>query len=166
MTTISLGGSPVNTSGILPTVGSAAPAFEVVGADLSTIDSTSLIGERVVLNIFPSVDTPTCATSVRRFNEAASQLDNTQVLCISADLPFAAGRFCGAEGLDNVTTGSTFRHSSFAGDYGLELVDGPFAGLLARAVVVLDTDGTVLHTELVPEIADEPNYDAAIAALG
>jgi len=166
MSTISLGGTPVNTSGLLPAVGATAPAFEVVGADLSTIESTSLIGERVVLNIFPSVDTPTCAASVRRFNEAASQLDNTSVLCVSADLPFAASRFCGAEGPDNVMIGSTFRHSSFAGDFGVELVDGPFAGLLARAIVVLDTDGTVLHTELVAEIADEPDYDAAMSALG
>lgn len=165
MSTVTLGGTPFNTSGALPAIGSTAPAFELVGADLSSVDSAAMSGERVVLNIFPSVDTPTCATSVRRFNEAASQLDNTAVLCVSADLPFAAARFCGAEGLDNVTTGSTFRHSSFAKDYGVEMVDGPFAGLLARAVVVLDTDGTVLHTELVGEIADEPDYDAAIASL-
>jgi thiol peroxidase len=118
-----------------------------------------------VLNIFPSVDTPTCATSVRTFNERASSLDNTVVLCVSADLPFAQGRFCGAEGLTNVQTASSFR-SSFGSDFGVTLADGVLAGLLARAVVVLDEDGKVTYTELVPEIAKEPDYDAAIAALG
>ena len=161
-----LGGSPVHTVGDLPAVGSAAPAFELSGADLSPVTSDGLRGQRVVLNIFPSIDTPTCATSVRRFNEAAAQLDNTAVVCVSADLPFAAARFCGAEGLDRVATGSTFRDAGFGQDYGVELADGPFAGLLARAVVVLDGDGSVLHSQLVPEIADEPDYDAALAALG
>lgn len=160
-----LGGTPVQTSGELPAEGSAAPAFELVGPDLSTIDSASRQG-RVVLNIFPSIDTPTCATSVRRFNELASQLPDTEVICVSADLPFAASRFCAAEGLSNVSTGSTFRGSSFAADYGVGMVDGALSGLLARAVIVLDTDGTVLHSQLVPEIADEPDYDAAIASLG
>lgn len=157
-------GTPVNTSGELPAPGSAAPAFDLVGADLSPVTSEDLAGQRVILNIFPSIDTPTCATSVRTFNERAAALDNTSVVCVSADLPFAAGRFCGAEGIDKVSTGSTFR-SSFLDDYGVRMTDGPLAGVAARAVVVLDADGTVLHNELVPEIADEPDYDAAIAAL-
>ncbi len=165
MAEISLGGTPVNTSGDLPEVGSTAPSFELTGSDLSAVESSSLRGERVVLNIFPSIDTPTCATSVRRFNEAAAELENTSVVCVSADLPFAAARFCGAEGLDRVATGSTFRSPDFGRDFGVLLANGPFAGLLARAVVVLDTDGSVLHTELVPEIANEPDYDAAIATL-
>ena len=161
-----LGGTPVHTAGDLPASGSTAPAFDLAGADLSPVTSDGLRGQRVVLNIFPSIDTPTCAQSVRRFNEAAAALDNTSVVCVSADLPFAAARFCGAEGLDQVSTGSTFRDSGFGQDYGVQMVDGPFAGLLARAVVVLDGEGTVLHSQLVPEIADEPDYDAALAALG
>lgn len=164
-----LGGNPVRTSGDLPAVGSSAPAFELVGADLSTItggaDGNGGSGTRTVLNIFPSIDTPTCATSVRRFNELAAQVEDTEVICVSADLPFAASRFCGAEGIEGVRTGSTFRDSTFAQDYGVQLVDGALAGLLARAVVVLDADGTVLHSQLVPEIADEPDYDAALSAL-
>ena len=159
-----LGGNPVNTVGDLPSVGSVAPAFTLTKANLSDLTAADLAGQRVVLNIFPSVDTATCATSVRRFNELAGSLDNTTVVCVSADLPFAQGRFCGAEGLTNVTTASSFR-SSFGGDYGVTLADSALAGLLARAVVVLDESGTVLHTELVSEIAIEPNYDAAIAAL-
>lgn len=165
MAQTALGGNAVNTSGDLPAPGSSAPAFALVASDLSTVSSEDLAGQRVVLNIFPSVDTPTCATSVRTFNERAAALDNTTVVCVSADLPFAAKRFCGAEGIENVTTGSTFR-GSFLDDYGVRLVDGPLEGVAARAVVVLDGDGTVLHTELVPEIANEPDYDAAIAALG
>lgn len=157
-------GDPVNTSGELPAPGSTAPAFDLVGSDLSPVTSEGLSGQRVILNIFPSIDTPTCATSVRTFNERAASLDNTSVVCVSADLPFAAGRFCGAEGIDNVSTGSTFR-SSFLDDYGVRMVDGPLAGVAARAVVVLAADGTVLHNQLVPEIADEPDYDSAIAAL-
>ena len=160
-----LGGNPVHTSGELPAVGSVAPAFELVGPDLSTIAGGGSSGTRTVLNIFPSIDTPTCATSVRRFNELAAQLEDTEVICVSADLPFAASRFCGAEGIDGVRTGSTFRGSTFAQDYGVQLVDGALAGLLARAVVVLDADGTVLHSQLVPEIAAEPDYDAALAVL-
>ncbi len=161
-----LGGNPVHTAGELPATGSIAPAFDLAAADLSSVTSDGLRGKRVVLNIFPSIDTATCAASVRHFNEAAAQLENTSVVCVSADLPFAAARFCGAEGLDRVSTGSTFRGSGFGQDYGVELVDGKFAGLLARAVVVLDADGTVLHSQLVPEIANEPDYDAALAALG
>ena len=155
----------MNTSGELPEKGAKAPAFELVKSDLSTVSSSDLAGQRVILNIFPSIDTPTCATSVRTFNERAASLDNTAVICVSADLPVAAGRFCGAEGIENVMTGSTFR-GSFLDDYGVKMTDGPLAGVAARSVVVLDGDGTVLHTQMVPEIADEPDYDAAIGALG
>ena len=164
MAEVTLRGNPIHTSGELPAVGSDAPDFTVVGADLGEITKDSLAGTSVVLNIFPSVDTPTCATSVRTFNERAAGNDDTVVLCVSADLPFAAGRFCGAEGIENVKTGSTFR-SSFGADYGLTLTDGPLAGVLARAVVVIDPDGKVRHTELVGEIGDEPNYDAALGAV-
>ena len=166
MAVTTLGGNPFNTSGDLPPVGDQAPVFSLTGGDLGAVSSESLAGQRVVLNIFPSVDTPTCATSVREFNERAAALENTTVVCVSADLPFAAGRFCAAEGIENVTTGSTFRNPEFCDGYGIGLVDGPLAGLCARAVVVIDTDGTVLHTELVSEIANEPDYDAALDALG
>lgn len=165
MATTAFKGTPVSTVGDLPAKGTKAPAFELVGADLSPVTSEDVAGKRVVLNIFPSVDTGVCATSVRKFNELAAGLDNTAVVCVSADLPFAANRFCGAEGIENVSTGSTFR-SSFGADYGTTLADGPMAGLNARSVVVLDTDGTVLYTELVPEITQEPDYDSAVAALG
>ncbi|KAJ1683856.1 hypothetical protein LUZ63_021001 [Rhynchospora breviuscula] len=162
MATTALGETPVQTSGDLPAVGSVAPSYTLVGGDLG--DVTRGDG-RTVLNIFPSVDTGVCAASVRQFNELASGLDNTTVVCASMDLPFAGKRFCGAEGIDNVTVASAFR-SEFGTDYGVLMVDGPMRGLLARAVVVLDTDGTVLHTELVPAIGQEPDYDAAVAALG
>lgn len=155
-------GTPVHTIGDLPEVGQKVPDFTLTGADLS--DITRPEGRRVVLNIFPSVDTGVCATSVRRFNELAASLDDTTVVCASADLPFALARFCGAEGIENVVVGSTFR-STFPRDYGTQMVDGPLAGLNARAVVVLDAEGTVLHSEVVPEIAQEPDYDAAVAAL-
>lgn len=158
-------GTPVHTSGDLPEVGSAAPDFTVTGSDLSDVKIGDYAGRRVVLNIFPSIDTGVCATSVRKFNELAAGLDNTAVLCVSADLPFALGRFCGAEGIQNVTTASTFR-SDFADVYGTKLVDGPLAGLNARSVVVVDADGKVVYTELVPETTQEPDYDAAVAALG
>ena len=164
MAEATLGGNPVHTSGDLPSVGDSAPDFAVVGSDLGEITKDSLAGKNVVLNIVPSVDTPTCATSVRTFNERAAGNDDTVVVCVSADLPFAAGRFCGAEGIENVKTGSTFR-SSFGDDYGLTLTDGPLAGVLARAVVVLDGNGTVTHTQLVGEIGDEPDYDAALGAV-
>ena len=164
-TQVTLKGNPVHTNGSLPEQGTQAPTFELVGADLSTIGSADYAGKRVVLNIFPSIDTPTCQASVRQFNTRAASLDNTAVLCVSADRPFAQKRFCAAEGIDNVATGSTFR-GSFLRDYGIELTDGPLANLAARAVVVLDADGKVLHTQVVPEIADEPDYEAAIAALG
>jgi len=163
MATTAFKGSPVSTAGELPAVGSALPSYSLVGNGLADVSSGDLDG-RVVLNIFPSIDTGVCAASVRRFNELAAGLDNTTVLCVSADLPFAQGRFCGAEGIENVAVGSAFR-SSFGQDYGLTMLDGPLAGLLARAVVVADADGTVRYTELVPEITQEPDYDAAIAAL-
>ncbi len=164
MAEITLGGNPVHTSGDLPAPGSTAPAFDLVKSDLSPVTSDDLSGQRVVLNIFPSIDTGVCANSVRTFNERATEVDNTTVVCVSADLPFAAARFCGAEGIENVITGSTFR-SDFLDTYGVAMTDGKLAGVAARAVVVLDTDGTVLHSELVPEIAQEPDYDAAIDAL-
>ncbi len=164
MAQVTLRGNPFNTSGDLPPVGSTAPDFSLVGSDLSEITGDSLAGKKVVLNIFPSIDTPTCATSVRTFNERAADRDDTVVVCVSEDLPFAAGRFCGAEGISNVKTGSAFR-SDFAEAYGVKLQDGPLAGLTARAVVVLDETGKVTHTQLVGEIADEPDYDAALAAL-
>ena len=166
MATTAFQGNPVNTSGDLPAVGGTAPAFTLTGGDLGAVSSEGLAGGRVVLNIFPSIDTPVCAQSVRTFNERAAGLDDTTVVCVSADLPFAAGRFCGAEGIENVTIGSTFRSPEFLDDYGVGIVGGPLGGLCARAVVVIDSDGTVLHSQLVPEIVDEPDYDAAIAALG
>ena len=156
-------GSPVHSVGELPAVGSHAPDFELVGADLGPVSSVSLSGRRVVLNIFPSVDTGVCATSVREFNKRASGLANTVVVCVSKDLPFAQTRFCGAEGLDDVVTASAFR-SGFGEDYGVALADGPLAGLLSRAVVVIDADGTVLYTQQVPEIGEEPDNEAALAA--
>jgi thiol peroxidase len=164
MAEVTLGGNPVHTVGELPEIGTR-PDFSVTGSNLAEITAASLAGKKVVLNIFPSVDTPTCAQSVRHFNEAAAGLENTVVLCVSADLPFAQSRFCGAEGLTNVQTGSTFR-SNFGQTFGLTLADSRMSGLLARSVVVLDENGTVVHTELVPEIANEPNYDDALSALG
>ena len=163
MATTALGGNPVHTIGDLPEVGSDAPPFELLGSDFSDVALTP--GTRTVLNIFPSVDTGVCAASVKKFNELAAGLDNTVVVCVSNDLPFAQARFCGAEGIENVTAASGFK-SSFGQDYGVAMVDGKFEGLLARSVVVVDADGSGLHTELVPEIAQEPDYDAAVAALG
>jgi len=164
MAQTALGGNPVSTVGDLPSIGST-PSFTLTKGDLSDVTPADLAGKKVVLNIFPSIDTPTCATSVRTFNERASSLDNTVVLCVSADLPFAQGRFCGSEGLTDVQTASSFR-SDFGQTFGLTLADSVLSGLLARAVVVLDESGSVTYTELVPEIANEPDYDAAIAALG
>ncbi len=164
MAQVTLRGNPFSTNGELPAVGSDAPGYSLVGSDLSEISSDSLAGKNVVLNIFPSVDTPTCAQSVRTFNERAAGMDDTVVLCVSEDLPFAAGRFCGAEGIENVKTGSGFR-GDFADTYGVKLQDGPLAGLMARAVVVVGADGKVKHTQLVGEIADEPDYDAALGAI-
>jgi thiol peroxidase len=164
MAEITLGGNPVHTSGELPAVGSSAPSFTLTGNNLGEVTAADFAGKNVVLNIFPSIDTPTCATSVRTFNERAASLDNTAVVCVSADLPFAQTRFCGAEGIANVSTASSFR-SSFGQDFGVTLTDGPLAGVLSRAVVVIDADGIVKHTEMVAEIAQEPNYDAALNAL-
>jgi thioredoxin-dependent peroxiredoxin len=164
MAITALGGNPVNTVGDLPEVGSKAPHWDMVDSSLAPLSAGELGGKRVVLNIFPSVDTGVCAASVKKFNEAAAGLENTQVICVSRDLPFAQARFCGAEGIENVTMASAFR-SDFGDAYGVRLVDGKFEGLLARAVVVTDADGVVLHTQLVPEIGTEPDYDAALAAL-
>lgn len=165
MAKITLKGNPVNTVGKLPRVGSVAPAFRGVKTDLSECALSDLEGKKVVLNIFPSIDTGVCATSTRKFNEAAGALDNTLVLCVSVDLPFALGRFCGAEGLNNVVPVSVFRDPGFGTDYGVTIADGVLAGLLSRAVVVLDEGGRVVYTEQVPEITEEPNYEAALAAL-
>lgn len=164
MATVTLQGNAFDTLGELPAVGSQAPDFQLVSTDLSELSLSDLAGKNVVLNIFPSVDTGTCATSVRKFNEKAAALENTVVVCVSADLPFAAGRFCGAEGIENVKTGSTFR-SSFGKDYGVEFASGPLTGLLSRSVVVIDTTGKVTYTEQVAETTEEPDYDAALAAL-
>lgn len=164
MATVTLQGTPFETVGELPPVGTPAPAFQLTNADLNEIRLTDYEGQRVILNIFPSVDTPTCAQSVRTFNERANELDNTSVICVSADLPFAQARFCGAENLDRVVTGSTFR-SSFGEDYGVTFRNGPLAGLLSRSVVVIDTDGRVAYTEQVAETADEPDYEKALQVL-
>jgi thioredoxin-dependent peroxiredoxin len=159
---ITLGGNPINTVGDLPAVGSPAPGFSLTGADLGVVTDEPLRGKPFILNIFPSVDTPVCAASVRTFNERAAS-NGVAVVNVSKDLPCAQKRFCGAEGIENVTTASAFR-DGFGDDYGVTLVDGPMKGLLARAVVVVGADGDVLYTELVPEIAQEPDYDAALAA--
>ncbi len=164
MATTAFKGEPVTTCGQLPEVGSKAPDFTVVGTDLSEVTLADFAGRRVVLSVFPSVDTGVCAASVRAFNEKAAGMEGTQVVCISHDLPFALARFCGAEGIENVTAASGFR-SSFGADYGLTMTDGPLEGLLARAVIVLDDEGTVVYTQLVEEISTEPDYDAALAAL-
>lgn len=162
---VNLGGNPVQVGGQLPVKGDKASPFTLVGKDLGEVTLASLGPVRKVLNIFPSIDTPTCATSVRRFNQAAGNVANAVVLCISADLPFAQARFCGAEGLEAVRTLSTFRNPEFLQDYGVALASGPLRGLAARAVVVLDENNSVLHSELVAEIKNEPNYEAALAAL-
>jgi thiol peroxidase len=163
--TFQLKGNPFNTVGDLPAVGAAAPAFSVTGQDLGEVTLADHAGKRVVLNIFPSIDTDVCAASVRHFNAAAGGLDNTVVLCVSMDLPFALKRFCGAEGLNDVITASDFRDGDFGQAYGVRIADGPLAGLLARSIVVVGTDGNVLHSQLAPETVEEPDYDAALAAL-
>mgnify|MGYP001577248227 CR=1 FL=1 len=165
MSQVTLKGQAIDVSGHFPKPGTVAPAFSLTTAALGAATLESFAGKRKVLNIFPSIDTPTCAASVRRFNEKASALADTAVLCISADLPFAQARFCGAEGLDQVTTLSSFRSPGFLQDYGVAIASGPLQGLAARAVVVLDADNRVLHAELVAEIADEPDYAAALAVL-
>lgn len=165
MATVTLKGNPINTSGQLPKVGTKAPDFSLTATDLSTKKLSDFVGSRLVLNIFPSIDTGTCAQSVRQFNKEAGQLKNTKVLCISHDLPFAHARFCGAEGLENVISLSDFKDGSFGKTYGLNFVDGPLEALHARCVIVLDENGTVLYTQQVGEIVDEPNYKDALKAL-
>lgn len=164
MAQITLDGNPIHTVGELPAVGSKAPNFTLVTSELGEISLEDYRGKRVVLNIFPSLDTGICANSVREFNKRAADLENTQVVCVSADLPFAHGRFCAAEGIENVVTGSVFR-SSFGEDYGVKIADGPLAGVMSRAVVVIDENGTVAYTEQVPEIKQDPDVDSAVAAL-
>ena len=168
MSQVTFHGDPIQVSGTLPAVGAMAPEFKLVNKDLAdtTLADGARGGQRKVLNIFPSIDTGVCAASVRRFNELASKLDNTVVLCISADLPFAQGRFCGAEGIENVVMLSLMRGREFLNDYGVAIADGPLAGVAARGVVVLDADDKVLHVQLVDEITNEPDYDAALKALG
>lgn len=165
MASVTLGGTPVNTISNLPEVGSPAPAFTLSRNDLSSVTLNDYRGTKLVLNIFPSVDTGVCAQSIRTFNEKASALENTEVLCISRDLPFAQARFCGAEGIENVSTLSDFKTGEFGKNYGVELVDGGFEGLHSRAIVVIDEKGKIIHTEQVSEIGHEPNYEAALNAL-
>jgi thiol peroxidase len=165
MATTHLGTTPVQTSGSLPLVGSTAPDFTLVNTDLKDVSLKDYAGKKLVLNIFPSIDTGVCATSVREFNKRAASLSDTVVLCISRDLPFAMKRFCGAEGISSVVTVSDFRNKGFAKSYGVEMMDGALAGLHARAVVVVDKQGKVSYTELVPAIGQEPNYEAALKAL-
>ena len=165
MASITLGGNPIHTSGELPIVGSKLADFKLVKNDLSIASLADFSGSKLVLNIFPSIDTGTCATSVRKFNESAAKLENTKVLCISRDLPFAQKRFCGAEGIENIINLSDFKDGSFGKTNGLEITDGVLSGLHSRAIIVVDENGTIIHTEQVPEIANEPNYKAACAVL-
>lgn len=162
MATVQFKGNEVHTSGELPKVGDMAPVFMLVGQGLNEIQLEDFKGKKVLLNIFPSLDTATCATSVRKFNKWVSEKENVTVLCISKDLPFAQARFCGAEGLDNVITASDFRYNNFATDYGVLLTDGPLKALMSRAVVAIDENGKVIYTELVKEITEEPNYDITV----
>lgn len=165
MTTVTLAGNPIEVSGQFPQVGDQVADFILVGNDLGNVSLDDFAGKRKVLNLFPSIDTGICATSVRTFNQQAANVANSVVLCISADLPFAQARFCGAEGIENAKTASTFRHKDVAEQLGVNIVSGPLAGLTARAVIVLDEQNRVLHSELVPEIKQEPNYEAALAVL-
>ena len=165
MASLTLHGNAINSIGTLPSIGSAAPNFSLTKGDLSSTSLSDYKGKKIVLNIFPSIDTGTCAKSVRQFNEEAAELDNTVVLCISKDLPFAQTRFCGAEGIKNVEMLSDFRDGNFGKAYQVEFSDGPLAPLLSRAVVVLNSDGNVIYSEQVPETVDEPNYKAALEAL-
>lgn len=165
MASVLLSGNQVKTNGELPKVGSKAPDFKLIATDLSIVSLADFVGSKIVLNIFPSIDTPTCATSVRKFNSDVGKLENTKILCISRDLPFAQNRFCGAEGLQNVINLSDFNTGNFGKDYGLEFVDGAFAGLHSRAVIVIDENGIVKYTEQVANTSNEPNYEAAFAAL-
>jgi thioredoxin-dependent peroxiredoxin len=165
MSQVTLGGNPIDVGGTFPGAGQQAPEFTLVGTDLGDVKLANFAGKRKVLNIVPSLDTPTCATSTRKFNEAAGKLNNTVVVVVSGDLPFAMKRFCSTEGIENVVSASAFRGHEFAQAYGVDITSGPLRGLTARAVVVLDENNKVLHSELVPEIKQEPNYDAALAAL-
>jgi thiol peroxidase len=165
MATVTLKGNAINTKGNLPAVGTKAPDFKLTATDLSEKSLNDFKGHKLVLNVFPSIDTGTCAQSVRTFNQKASALNNTKVLCISKDLPFAMARFCGAEGLENVVSLSDFRDGNFGDTYALTFVDGPLKALHSRCVIVIDENGTITHTEQVGEIVDEPNYEAALAAL-
>ena len=165
MSVITFSGGSVNTNGELPEIGLVAPNFALVKNDLTEVSLSDLKGKTIVLNIFPSIDTGVCAASVRRFNKEASNLPNTVVLAVSADLPFASGRFCSAEGIENVIPVSVFRSPEFAENYGVLMIDGPLKGLLARSVVVINTQGNISYTELVPEITNEPNYQAAISSI-
>ncbi len=166
MAEFKLKGNPFHTHGELPSIGSTAPAFKLTKTDLSEVTLADLKGRQVILNIFPSVDTDVCAMSVRRFNQEASRLENTTVLCASMDLPFAHKRFCGVHGIENVDSVSDFRTGEFGRAYGIRIADGPLAGLLARSVVVIDDGGKVIYTELVPETTQEPDYERALAAAG
>ena len=165
MATITLGGNTAHTSGELPEIGTQLPDFTLTNKELSSQELSDFSGHKLILNIFPSVDTGVCSQSIREFNKAASGLDNTKVLCISRDLPFAMARFCGAEGLDDVVSLSDFKTGNFGKDYGLEMIDSAFEGLLSRCVIVADENGTIVYTEQVPEIGQEPNYEAALNAL-
>lgn len=166
MATITLRDKPIHTIGELPEVGSQAKDFELIAKDLSRVTMKDFAGSRLVLNIFPSLDTGTCAAAVRYFNELAGKLPDTKVLCISRDTPFAQSRFCGAEGLENVVTLSDIESAQFGKDYGLQLIDGPMKGFLSRVVIIVDADGKVEYTQQVPVLSDEPNYDEVVAALG
>lgn len=166
MAEITLGGNPIHTMGQLPQPGSQAPEFKLTAPDLSTKTLANYTGKKLVLNIFPSIDTDVCAASVRKFNEEAAQLDGTTVLNISKDLPFAQKRFCGAENINNAETLSEFKDANFSESYQVGITDGPFEGLMSRAVVVINEEGKVTHAEQVPEIGQEPNYEAALKALG
>ena len=165
MAKITLHGNPVNTSGSLPVKGSKAPDFKLVKSDLGSLSLSELKGKKIILNIFPSLDTSVCATSVRKFNQLAAGKENVTVLGISKDLPFAHGRFCSTEGITNVVTLSGFRDNDFGKAYGVDIIDGPLAGLYARSIVVVDENSNVIYTELVPETTQEPDYDSALAAL-
>lgn len=165
METIYFKGTPCHTYGVMPSVGQEAPCFHLSGPDLSAVTCTDFKGQRIVLNIFPSLDTEVCARSVRRFNEEASGLPDTTVICVSMDLPFAMSRFCTLEGIKNVVFGSAFRSPLFGQKYGVQLCDGPLAGLLARAVIIIDTDRKIIYRELVDEITNEPDYEAALSVL-
>jgi len=165
MASITLGGTPTTTSGEIPSVGSKAPDFKLATTDLAVKSLEDFSGSNLILNIFPSVDTGVCATSVRTFNKSAASLDNTKVLCISRDLPFAQARFCGAEGIENVVMLSDFANGSFGKSYGVEISEGAFSHLHARAIVVVNVDGEVVYNELVPEVGQEPNYEKALASI-